>query len=367
MTIYDTLYMLAAVEEIAPEQNFYKSRYFPTNQALDVFGTSKVLIDYKENNHRAAPFVMPRIGALPVGRDGFSTYELEPAYIGVSKPLTLDHLTRRGFGESILSTKTPADRANALLMSDLKDLGDRITRTEEYLACQTMLDNGTVMRHQSDDPDVYEDVEVKFYDSDDNPALYTPSEAWTHTVKNDDGTLTVGNWYYDIINMVKMLTHRGRPATDLIVSNDVGNFLQEDYWILSMMDNRRSEYGALNPQELTPYVTQLGSFNFGGRRLNILVNDGTFEAQDGTETPYLDEGSAIVTAPDCGKGLYGAVTQLETDGQFHTYAGERVPQHIFTIRPPVKEVHLVSRPLFVPKTSSPWTAAKDVFGTADAG
>ncbi|MCC8156351.1 MAG: major capsid protein [Oscillospiraceae bacterium] len=361
MDIYDTLYMLAAVNEIEPEQSFYKPRYFPTDQSIDVFGTSKVLIDYKENNHRAATFVMPRIGALPVGRDGYSTYELEPPYIGVSKPLTIEQMTRRGFGESILSTLTPADRENSYLMGDLQDLSDRITRREEWLACQTMLDNGCTMRHYSDNPDVYDDVDVQFYDGDDNPALFTPESAWTHTVKNDDGTLTIGNWYYDICEMIRMLTRRGRPATELLVSNDVGEFLQEDFWILMMMDNRRSEYGAINPDALTEYVTSLGTFNFGGRRLDILVNDGTFEDFDGTETPYLAEGSAIVTAPGCGKGLYGAVTQMEQDGHFHSYAGTRVPQHIFTIRPPVKEVQVVSRPLLVPKTGSPWTVAKNVF------
>ena len=54
MNIYDTLYMLAALEELTPEPTWFKRRYFPTDLALDVFGTSKVLADYKENNHKAA-------------------------------------------------------------------------------------------------------------------------------------------------------------------------------------------------------------------------------------------------------------------------------------------------------------------------
>lgn len=73
MDIYDTLYMLAAIEQLDPEPSFFKRRYFPTNTDLGVFGTSKVLADYREGNRKAAPFVIPRIGALPVGRGGFST------------------------------------------------------------------------------------------------------------------------------------------------------------------------------------------------------------------------------------------------------------------------------------------------------
>ena len=362
MDIYDTLYMLAAIEQLDPEPNFFKRRYFPTNVDMDVFSTSKVLADYKEGNHKAAPFVMPRIGALPVGRSGFSTYELEPGNISISIPLTIDQLNKRGFGESLMSTVTPEVRARRFLMSDLSNLSARITRTEEKLACDTMLDNGTIMRHVSDDPDVYEDVPVKFYDGTDNPGAFTPSAAWTHSTKAATGVITRGNWYEDICAMIKMLVQHGRPATDLIVANDVGNFLQEDPWVLEMMDNRRAEYGAINPDALTEYVVSLGSFNFGGRRLNILVNDGTFEDVYGNETPFLALGSVIITAPNCGKGLYGAVTQKEMDMQWHTYAGMRVPNHISTIVPPADETICSSRPLFVPKTITPWIAAKKVFG-----
>ena len=198
MNIYDTLYMLAAVEELAPEPTFFKRRYFPTDMDLDVFGTSKVLADYKEGNRKAAPFVIPRVGPLPVGRGGFSTYELEPGNISISKPLTIDQLTKRGFGESIMSTATPEIRARRLLMSDLSDLSARITRTEEWLACATMLDNGCIMRHQTDDPEIYEDVPVKFYDGDNNPAQFTPGAAWAHG-KDEH---TPGNWYHDIIQMI---------------------------------------------------------------------------------------------------------------------------------------------------------------------
>lgn len=247
-----------------------------------------------------------------------------------------------------------------LLMGDLSDLEARISRREEWLACETMLNNGCIMRHQSDDPEIYEDVPVTFYDGADNPALFTPAVKWEHGAKKE----TPGNWYWDIVEMIRMLTRRGRAATDLLVSNDVGNFLMEDPWVLYMMDLRRADYGAIQPMELTEYVTSLGFFNFGGRRLQILVNDGTFQDQNGAETPFLAEGSAIVTAPSCGKGLYGAVTQKEMDSKWHTHAGIRVPNYLSLIVPPMDETIVSCRPLFAPKTSSPWTAAKNVFDAA---
>ncbi len=355
MDIYNTYYMLAAVRELPPEHTFFKRRYFPTNTATDVFGTSKVLADYKEGSRRRAPFVLPRIGSVSIAREGFSTFELEPANISISMPITADQLKNRGFGEALMSNLTPADRARMLMVNDLSELSERISRTEEWLAIQTMLDNGCTMRHQTETRDIYEDIPVKFYDGTNNTALYTPAAAWAHGTDS-----APGNWYGDVCNMIKMLTQRGLPARELLVAPDVGEFLMEDPWILKMLDNRRVEMGNIVPSELTEYVAQLGTFNFKGHNLTILVSDGTFEDFDGTDTKYIPDGTAIVTAPDCGRGLYGAVTQLEADGEFHTYAGTRVPQHIFTVKPPIKETQLTSRPLFVPKRKSPWSVAKNV-------
>lgn len=175
MNIYDTIYMLAAVETLTPEPTFFKRRYFPTDMDLDVFGTSKVLADYKEGSRKAAPFCGAPYRHLPVGRGGFSTYELEPGNISISKPLTIDQLTKRGFGESIMSTATPEMRARRLLMGDLSDLPPASAAQRSGWLGQTMLDNGCVMRHQTDDPEIYEDVPVQFYDGDNNPDCSPPA------------------------------------------------------------------------------------------------------------------------------------------------------------------------------------------------
>lgn len=361
MDIYSTYFMLAAVREIPLEQTFFKNRYFPTDNTMDIFGTSRVLADYKEETQKRAPFVLPRIGSIPGTRDGFSTAELEPANISVSMPLTLDQLQQRGFGESLLSQATPAERERHFLVHDLSDLSARISRSEELLAVQTILNNGTTMRHRTDRADVYEDIGVKFYDGADNPALFTPAADWEHSTYAN-GTWAPGNWYADICAMIHSLTHSGRAVTEILVAEDVGDFLMEDGWVLAMLDNRRADMGRIDPKELTPFVYQIGSFNFKGRVLPILVSNGTYEDENGVDTAYVPAGTVIAIAPNVGRGLYGGVTQMETDGHFHTYAGKRVPQHIFTIRPPARETQLSCRPLFVPKRINPWRVAKNVLG-----
>ena len=361
MNIYDTYYLLAAVKQIRPEHTFFKRRYFPTDTALDVFGTSKVLIDYKGKSMKSAPFVLPRIGSVSVGREGFSTYELEPANISLSMPLTLDQLTKRGFGESLMSGYTPEQRAKVLQISDLSELSARISRTEERLAIDTMIGNGATMLHQTETAGVYEEVKVQFYDGDNNPSMYTPAAKWEHSTVDANGVITKGAWIKDVENMVKMLTSNGLPATDLLMSGDVAEFVLTDPWVIHMLDNRRAEMGRIDPKELTEYVVEHGVLKFAGRALSLIESNGTYEDKDGNDVQYIPDGTVIVTAPACGKGLYGAVTQLEKDGEFHTYAGTRVPQHIFTIKPPTKETALTARPLLAPKRPNPWAVAVNVF------
>lgn len=160
-----------------------------------------------------------------------------------------------------------------------------------------------------------------------------------------------------------MLVRKGRSAREIIVASDVGEFLMSDGWVLAMLDNRRAEMGRIAPEALTEYVYELGTFSFNGRALTILVSDGTYE-ENGADVAYVPDGTVIVTAPNSGKGLYGAVTQNEADGNPMTYAGTRVPQRIFTQRPPTNEVQLTARPLFVPRRSNPWISAKKVLGNS---
>lgn len=352
MNYYETYYMLLAAQELLPERTFFRDRYFPTNVSMDVFGTAKVLVDYREGEQKLAPFVVPRIGGIAVMRKGFETFELEPPNISLSMPLTLDQLQQRGFGEALNSQMTPEDRARLYQLGDLEELSRRISRREEWMAAQTILNNGCTMRHITERAEIYEDVEVRYYKGVNNPTIYTPANPWVHGSNA---------WRKDVAVMAKMLTKRGMPVTDLVVSSDVADFIMEDDVVQKMLDNKRMEMGRIEPKLLPNGVVHIGALNFGGVILDILSVDETYENEAGTTTPYLDSGSVIVTAPNCGHTLYGAVSQLEDDGQFYTYAAPRVPQHIFTKKPPVKETQMTAKPLMAPNRKGPWSVAKKVF------
>lgn len=141
---------MAIVEEIVPKQTFFKDRYFPTGDD-DIFASDKVLTEYRNGDRKMAAFVSSRAGDIPMERRGFEIHEYQPAFIAPSRLLTQDDLRKRGFGEAIYANSTPAQRAARLQRDDLSDMDIRITRREEWMAVQTMINNSCTMQSYIDD------------------------------------------------------------------------------------------------------------------------------------------------------------------------------------------------------------------------
>ena len=66
--IFKTHYLLQAVETLPPVTTFLRDRYFPTNEATDIFATDDVLVEYYDGNRKIAPFVAPRQKGITIMR-----------------------------------------------------------------------------------------------------------------------------------------------------------------------------------------------------------------------------------------------------------------------------------------------------------
>ncbi len=348
---FDTYYLAGMVQEIVPPTTFFRDRYFPTTEA-DIFAADKVLVEYRDGDRRLAPFVVPRKGDIPVARKGYEVHEIEAPNIAPSRFLTLDDLAKRGFGEALFSGSTPAQRAATLQLRDLTDLDLRITRREEWLAAQTMINNGFTAVAYIDNAVDGEAFDIYFYDRNgNNPALYTVGNAW-----DDAG----GDFWADVEAMCDDLSQRGLPATDLVVGSAVGQFIQADETAMKRLDNRRMEYGQIAPRNLSPGVSWLGRLNFSGFDLDIFVVRETYEADNGTIQRFFPTKSAMVASPGCGHMMYAQVSQIEPDDQFHTFALRRVPKFVVDRDKDTRKLRLASRPLPAPVAKAPWMYAPNV-------
>lgn len=346
---FDTHTLLMAVQQLTPATSFLRDRYFPTNAASDIFSTDDVLVEYRDGSKKLAPFVAPRKGGVSVLRKGYTVERYTPPFVAPKRPLTIDELQKRGFGEALYSQLTPEQRQQVLLLKDADELSELITRREEAMAAEIMLTNGCVMKHIADDVAEGDEMEIRFYTGDANPAQYTPGVKWGAAGAKILADLGV---------MARMLTKKGLGAADLVCSPDVADTIINNDEIQKQLDNRRYELGDVKPEMLPAGAAVMARLNVGGRIISVISYDETYTDDNGVDQLYIPSGKCILTAPGAGRTLYGAVTQVEqSDGAFHTYAGARVPKYYSDAKGNTRSLTISSRPLLIPNHKNPFIVA----------
>jgi hypothetical protein len=345
---YDTHTLLMAVEQLTPPTTFLRDRYFPTNAATDVFSTNDVLVEYRDGSRRVAPFVAPRKGGVNILRNGYEVQRFEPPCVAPRRMLTIDDLNKRGFGEALLSNLTPELRQRALILRDAQELSDMITRREEAMAAEVMQTNGCVMKHIADDVDTADTKHISF-ENGDSTWQYSPSGKWA----KDYAGVTA-----DLGAMARLLTKRGLAAADLVVGADAADAIMANAEIQKLLDNKNYEIGRIAPSLLGNGAAHIATLNVKGRLINVICYDEQYT--EGSETKnYIDPKNVILTAPGAGRTLYGAVSQVEqSDGQFHTYTGKRVPKYLSNADGNSRSLTLTACPLLIPNNKNPFIVAK---------
>lgn len=353
---YETHTLLASVQGLEPLHSFLIDRYFPTNAATDIFTTNDVLVEYKKGSKKAAPFVAPRKGGIAVLRDGYTMKRFTPSYIAPKRTLTIDDLNKRGFGEALYSDLTPEQRQGVLILGDLDELRAMNVRRKEAMAAEVIFTNACKMDEYVDDFNSFEEKEVRYYDEEENPAVYTPAATL------DTSEASGKQFLADIANMGYMLTSRGLPFTDVLVAPDVADVMLNNEWIIKLLHTNNYNIGGVDPALLPDGAAKIARLNIKGRMIDFITYEDTYEDIDGTVKSFIPEGCIAAGAPAAGRTVYGAISQVEqADGQFHTYAGENVPKYISDATHNTREVQLSSAPLCVPNNANPFISAKVIF------
>lgn len=346
MAIYDTTTLIKTAKKIHPVINWFRNRYFPTTDR-DIFPTKKVLIEYKEGSRKMAPFVIPRKGGITMDREGYTAKEYEPPYIAPQRPLTIDDLNNKGFGEDLYSELTPEQREAQVLGEDLADLSAMIDRREEWMCGEVIFSGQVIMKHYAEKYGVGTPVEkvLRYYDTS-FQNVYTPTTLW------DAASPKI---YEDLDAMVAILTTAGCAATDLNMASDVYTKFLSNPEVQKLLDNRNINIGNITPIETPEGVAHIGTIIVRGKKLNIFVYDETYENENGEIVPFMPSGKVFISAPGMGRTLYGAITQIEQeDNKFHTYRGKKIPKYLADAKHEVREIRVASAPVPVPNDLKGW-------------
>lgn len=339
---------IAAIKEEKPFSTFLKDRYFPDGEN---FATDEVLVEYKKGNKKLAPFVAPRVGGVTMKRDGYTAKTFAPAYIAPKRPLTIDDLKKKRMGEALYSQMTPEDRASEIMLDDENELDEAIARTENWMAAQLLVNASIIMEAKTENPDVNEEKEIYFYEGDSNDWIYTVDTDWSDTNADILG---------DIAAMCRFQAASGVSSKELLVDAVAGNAILNNTKIKELLDNRNYNIGSIDPVLQEYGVAKLATLNCQGFVIDVLQYAEEYENEQGQSVPYLPKGQATLLAPACGKTSYGAVSQIESDDEWHTYAEKRVPLILTDKKSQSKELRLASAPLLMPNRHHAWITSKVV-------
>jgi hypothetical protein len=342
INIYSTRTMMAAIEKMMPVNTFFLDTFF---QDPETFPTEDIDVDFKKGKRKMAPFVAPRVGGITMDRQGFTTRNYRIPRIAPQRVLTKDDISTRMMGENVYSKTTPEQRAQALLGKDLVELDDMITRREEWMCREVLINGKCVMKGLIDDKGgttIDQEVDYSFT----NKETLTSTAKWDQTTSKKLADLR--RWRLAVIQKT------GQAPTVCVMSSDVAELFLADEAVQNMFDKNKIKVGDITPQVINPAVTFIGRIVSLG--LDLYTYDEWYVDDDGNEQPMMPAKTLLLARPKMARRLYAVITQMEK-GEFYSYEGTRVPKVWADDNNEVKMIKVSARPLPVPDDVDEWYVA----------
>lgn len=297
-----------------------------------------------------APFVVNGSKGVNIARSGSQVRTYKPPMMRPKRIIELNDVLQRGFGETVYSTRTPAERAAEMRAKDLQELQEACARREEWMAAQCLLNGEYEVKGFADDG-VATVVNTVSFDFDGKTTL-SGSDTW------DNASAKI----YDNIGDASQKIRRaaGDIPTVAICSSNVVKYLlanEQLYKYLLVPSRDNLALLSLTPKLERPDLMRVGFIQ--ALNLEIYAYDGGYaDEETGIYTPYIPDNHMIIGVPGLGRRLYGAVTQVEEDKQYHTYAAARVPKVTVDVESDASSLAMSSRCVICPDFLDKWATLK---------
>lgn len=359
ISIYETRTLLEAVRRAMRAPTFLRDTFFGTTKT---FVTEHIDVDYQKEKRRVAPFVAPMAGGINIDRQGYQTKTYTPPLVAPQRKLTIEDIVKREMGENIYSQRSPADRQMDRIAEDLAYFEKMITRREELMVRDILLNGKVVAKGYIDDLSKNFITDTIDYGFSQKVTL-SGADLWT--ASTSDPLANLKTWRQTVLK-----NSDGAPNICLLASNIVESFINNSK--ITNILNRNIMLGILSPvvngqQQNALATSSISLANYGdnltfigtlpGLGMEMYSYDAYYDDEDGNTQPVIPDNTVILGKKNMGSMYYGAVTQMEMDGEFYTYEGTRIPKIWSEIGANAKMIRESSRPLPVPAVIEDWLVA----------
>ena len=303
--------MLAPFEQGPLVSSFLRDTFFG---AREYPATPLIEFDFRRGRRKMAPFVAPLVGGKLMERQGFETRFFRAPRIAPVRSLRTPDLEARMPGETIYSQRSPADRAAELLAEDAIFCDEAITRREEWM-CRNVLVNGAIT--------VVADTGYQMVID------YTQSSAGAannHFVPSVKWDVASGSDPLADLEAARLATIKDSgiaPNVALFGVNAAKVFMRNPQ-VAALLDKMRYTIATVEPIIQSDNVVRFGKVP----GMELYEYAEYFEDDVGTIFPMLPDNFVMLLSTNVpNKIVYGAFTQLEDAKakRFVTYQQSRVP------------------------------------------
>lgn len=345
----DTKTLLGVVERSFKPTTTLINTFFPEEKT---FITEAVEMEYRKGSRKMAPFVVPGTKGVNMSRNGSQQRLYKAPLMKPKRVIEASDIMRRGFGETVYSQRTPAERAQELRARDMAELIDSCVRRQEWMAAQVLLNGSCQIKGFADDGKT-ELIDTISFDGFDNKITISGSTSTWDKVDT-------ANPFGDMKDAAQTISRNaGLNPTVAICSANVVDYLINNQKLLNYMlvpSRDNLALMSIQPRLVRPDLMRVGYIS--ALSLDVYAYDGGYEDENGNFTPYIPDDHMIIGIPGRGKRLFGAVTQLEADGQYYTYEGAYVPKVTMDLENDTSSLAMNSRCVVCPEFMDDWAVLK---------
>ena len=343
VNIYTPRYLAEVVRQAPAVHTFFRDQFF-TN--VKVFSTERVDIDIVKGDRRMAAFVHPRSGGAVLKENGYKTESYKPPLVNPYDISTAETFMTRLPGEDLYSGMTPAQRAAQKLVEEYNRLNDATTRREEWMAVQAIV-NGQI-------PIVGEGVNEVIDFGLTNTETLAKASYWGAT-----GAKILDN----LEDWVSKVLENGFANVDMVIMGKTAlrAFLADEN-VQKRFDNRRYEYGHIEPKDLPNGVRYIGHLANPSLDIyqysEVYLDDWTTPGTAMT-LPLIPDNKVVLISSNANyMYAYGACTYIEdATGQYATAQTSRLFRSYVEHRPDRRLVEIQAHPLPIPDKADSWFVA----------
>lgn len=347
VSIYEPRTMGRVIQKLPPVRTFFRSTFF---RHEETFMTKSVDVDFVKGSRKVAPFVSRVIGGKIVPNTGYETKTYTPPLVAPEKVTNIDDLLERRPGESMLSGKSPEQRAVEKMAEDFITLREMIIRREELMCAQTIF-NGQI-------PVIGDGVnEVIDFGFTNKETITTAAKKWT--AEKSDPIEDLKSWH-------ETVQKKGFINCDMcVMGKAVANAFVNHPRVKETLDIRNYNLAVIQPRQLLNGVTYIGTIHELGldiyRYNEWYLDDWTNPAKP-EDKPLVPENKLALLSSSANYSMcYGAITLIdEPNGNFRTVEGKLVPDTWTKRKPARRFLNLSSAPLCVPHDVDSWFVAQPI-------